>query len=212
MSQQTDHMAVTNVNGRMVYVSGSKIDTDQIIPARFMVCTTFVGLGAHVFEDVRSRANGEHPFDQERHQGCSILVVDNDFGCGSSREHAVYALWEWGIRAIVGLSFASIFRGNCLANGIPCVTLPEDSHREVVAQQQARGPLEATVDLSSCRLILDASSGMQYGLDMDEADRTQLMEGRWDPPQELLGAGELIEQTQGALPPHSLNPGKQAAG
>jgi len=108
------------ITGRGIPVSGNDIDTDRIIPARFLKAVTFEGMGEHAFEDARKQ-NPEHPFNSPAYQGASVLVVGQNFGCGSSREHAPQALMRWGIRAIVGGSFGEIFFGNCVMLGIPCL-------------------------------------------------------------------------------------------
>ena len=130
---------ISEIKGRCILLKGDDIDTDRIIPARFLKCVNFDNLGKQVFADDRKEKQGLHPFDKEINQGASILIVNRNFGCGSSREHAPQALMRWGIRALIGISFAEIFYGNCLTLGIPCVkVLEKDTDEYFIAQHGDR--------------------------------------------------------------------------
>ena len=184
------------ITGRGLPLPGNDIDTDRIIPARFLKGVTFDGLGEHVFEDARKQ-NPEHPFNSPAYQGASVLVVGANFGCGSSREHAPQALVRWGIRAIVGGSFAEIFFGNCVMLGIPClVAAPEDLGW--LQKAVARAPRElVTVDVEKQEVrfgdrVIKAT--------MPDGPRHQLVGGTWDSTGVLLEAGTAIEATAGKLP------------
>ena len=122
---------ITQIDGQCISLIGNDIDTDRIIPARFLKCVNFDSLGESVFEDDRETLKGTHPFDLEENKNASILIVNSNFGCGSSREHAPQALMRWGIKAIIGESFADIFYSNCIAIGIPCFTLPKKVIEEI---------------------------------------------------------------------------------
>jgi len=170
------------VSGRGIPLPGNDIDTDRIIPARFLKAVTFEGLGEHAFEDAKKQ-NPEHPFNQEAYRGASVLVVGQNFGCGSSREHAPQALMRWGIRAIVGGSFGEIFFGNCVMLGIPClVASPADI--EWLQKAIARAPQPP--------VIVD--------VEKQDGPRNQLVGGTWDSTAVLLEAGAAIEATARRLP------------
>jgi 3-isopropylmalate/(R)-2-methylmalate dehydratase small subunit len=190
------------IRGRAVAVPGNDIDTDRIIPARFLRCVTFDGLGEHAFEDDRKQlaaASELHPFDEPSRQQAELLVVGRNFGCGSSREHAPQALMRWGkgIRALVGESFAEIFFGNCVANGIPCVTASPEELQRLIAAVQADPALEVCVDLGRLQVRF---GDRQIAVQIAAGPREQLRSGRWDTTGELLEAVDRIEQTAVALP------------
>ena len=188
---------VSQVVGRALVVSGEDIDTDRIIPARFLKCVSFDALGDQVFADDRREREGEHPFDQARFQGASVLVVNGTFGCGSSREHAPQALMRWGIRAVVGVSFAEIFYGNCLALGLTCATATS-SDVEAIQQRVMQAPDRSwSLDLEAERLTSDEH---QWDISVDAGPRQMLLSGRWDATSQLLAHGPEVQQLMEALP------------
>jgi 3-isopropylmalate/(R)-2-methylmalate dehydratase small subunit len=188
---------VKQVVGHGIPVLGADIDTDRIIPARFLRCVTFEGLGEHAFADDRTQEKGQHPFDLPQYQGANILVVNANFGCGSSREHAPQALSKWGIQSIIGESFAEIFFGNCVAIGVPCVT----ADPEIVKQLQGiltRNPQAAmSLDLESMQVHCDDFSA---AVAINEGARQKFITGTWDDCGQLASQVDRIQATASKLP------------
>jgi 3-isopropylmalate/(R)-2-methylmalate dehydratase small subunit len=189
--------SIERVAGRGCVLRGDDVDTDRIIPARFLRCTSFDGLGEHVFADDRAQAKGDHPFDDERFAGASILVVGQNFGSGSSREHAPQALMRHGFEAFVGGSFAEIFFGNCTALGLPCVTLAPGDLRALVDAVELDAAQELVVDLAA-KTVTSRAGTASCGI--PDGARQQLLTGTWDATSVLLEAGERIEATAARLP------------
>jgi 3-isopropylmalate/(R)-2-methylmalate dehydratase small subunit len=197
---ETSVPSVEQVAGTGVPVRGNDIDTDQIIPARFMKVVTFDGLGEFSFFDQRFTDDDEpkhHPFNDDRFQDASVMVVNANFGCGSSREHAPQALVRWGIDAIVGESFAEIFAGNCLALGVPTVTAEADRISTLQDWVEANPDGEIVVDA--------AAETVTYGdttvdADVDDAQRQALVEGIWDTTALMKANEKAIRATAESLP------------
>ena len=188
---------IRRVEGRALVVAGEDIDTDRIIPARFLKCVSFDALGEQAFADDRKELKGAHPFDQPQFQGASILVVNGNFGCGSSREHAPQALMRWGIRAVVGVSFAEIFFGNCLALGIPCTTAAPDQVLSIQAAIQADPSRAWTLDLEVMKL---SEEGKSWTVSLADGPGEMLRSGRWDATSQLLANGPHVDALLGRMP------------
>ena len=188
---------VKAVSGKAIAVIGDDIDTDRIIPARFLRCVTFDGLGEHAFADDRAQSNGEHPFDKPEYQNANILVVNNNFGCGSSREHAPQALSKWGIEAIVGQSFAEIFFGNCVAIGVPCLIADPEDIKQLQSSIQANPETQITVNLDQMEV---KSDNLSIPVTMNEGSRQMFLNGTWDNCGQLVANTESIKATATKLP------------
>ena len=196
----TELRKIARVKGRAVAVHGDDIDTDRIIPARFLKAITFEGLEDHLFEDDRREATGRgqvHPFEEPSHRGARVLLVGGNFGCGSSREHAPQAIARWGIQALVGESFAEIFFGNSVMIGLPCVTVDRAALERLMALADENPALEWVVDLGSGRLTAGDQSAP---VTMPEAARSALQSGNWDATALLLDRYEDVERTAARLP------------
>ena len=187
---------ISQISGKCISLIGNDIDTDRIIPARFLKCVNFDALGKSVFEDDRKTLKGKHPLDLEENKNASILVVNSNFGCGSSREHAPQALMRWGIKAIIGESFAEIFYSNCVAIGIPCFTLPKKSIQDIQKYTENKS-LFLEIDLKNC---LAKSKDLNFILEIKESSRKMFLSGEWDATATLLENETLVESKSKELP------------
>jgi len=191
---------ITIVEGRAIPVVGNDIDTDRIVPARYLKEITFERLGEYPFLDERFDEHGEatdHPFNRAEHRGATILVVNENFGCGSSREHAPQALLRWGIRAIVAESFAEIFADNCTMLGIPVVTASQGDIGLLQTLAAEQPNTELAVDLEA--MVIRAGS-LRVPLGMAESRRRALREGTWDITALLLANAESVAAAAARLP------------
>ena len=188
---------ITAVSGRGIPLVGNDIDTDRIIPARFLRCVTFEGLGKQVFVDDRTQASGQHPFDLPQYQGAKILVVNLNFGCGSSREHAPQAIARWGIKALIGESFAEIFLGNCVAMGMPCVTAKSEVVSCLQSLLMETPQVEMQLDLESRQV--DCGNFIAP-VSMDEGVQQMFLSGVWDACGQLVAHADAIQATAAKLP------------
>jgi len=190
---------IKEIEGRAISLRGNDIDTDRIIPARFLRCVTFEDLGEQVFQDERYRDDGtlkEHPFNDPQFSNASILVVNGNFGCGSSREHAPQALMRFGIKAIIGESFAEIFAGNCTVLGIPVFSANEGIIQDLQQRIEAKPESDIRLNLESKTVVID---GKTIPLEMNSSVRTALLEGTWNTLEELLQNESEIEETYARL-------------
>jgi len=190
---------INQVTGSAIHVPGDDIDTDRIIPARFMKCVTFDGLGEYLFYDVRFDDNGSkkpHSLNEERFSGASIMLSGKNFGCGSSREHAPQSLYRAGYRAVIAGNFAEIFFGNSINLGMPCVSMDAPS-RAILADWIENNPaINITVDVN----LLEVRAGeLTLPCDMRGGARDSLLNGAWDPLDELLSANQEVEEVANNL-------------
>jgi len=186
---------IATIEGRGLPLAGHDIDTDRIIPARYLRAVTFDGLEQHVFEDDRKAA--AHPFDDPRFQGASVLVVNSNFGCGSSREHAPQALYRWGIRVVIGESFAGIFFGNSVMIGLPCVTAAPADVEKLMALVERDPQTAIRVDLESGTCV---AGSLRCGVSIPAASRDAFLSGAWDTTGLLLDRYDEVNATASRLP------------
>ena len=192
----TDNRHIDRIDGTAIPVRGTNIDTDRIIPARFLKAITFEGLGPHAFEDDR-RSMPDHPFSNPAFRGATILLVNENFGSGSSREHAPQALKRWGIGACVGESFSEIFQGNALSIGLPCATASADEIDALMttAEQEPSTPM-----VFSVRGLTIDTRDRTVRLSMPPAVRASLLAGQWDAMALLLDRFDDVRTVARTLP------------
>jgi 3-isopropylmalate/(R)-2-methylmalate dehydratase small subunit len=188
---------ITQVSGRAVQVAGNDIDTDRIIPARFMKCVTFDGLGEFLFYDVRKNADGTdkpHPLNESRFKGATILLSGSNFGCGSSREHAPQAIQKYGFKAVIAENFAEIFFGNSTGLGIPCVTASREDIAKIATAVDKDPQTDVVIDLVKLEVRF---GGQSVKIAQRESARDALVNGRWDPIGELIEGLPAVKETAG---------------
>jgi 3-isopropylmalate/(R)-2-methylmalate dehydratase small subunit len=191
---------IDQIEGCAIVLRGDDTDTDRIMPARFLKAITFSGLEAHLFEDdrVAARANGpRHPFDAPGAAGARVLITGANFGCGSSREHAPQALYRWGLRAILGESFAEIFLSNSLAIGLPCLQLAAADLDE--ARRACERDCGTIVRLCLSESWADWGAGRREAT-MSAAARDSFLSGQWDATGLLVADAEDVTRVANALP------------
>jgi 3-isopropylmalate/(R)-2-methylmalate dehydratase small subunit len=187
--------SISKINSKGVYVKGNDIDTDRIIPARFLKCVTFDELGPALFYDVRFDANGQslnHPLDAPEHAGAEILISDANFGCGSSREHAPQAIQKFGLKAVIAESFAEIFHGNCTTLGIPCVVMATQERMKLAELIAADPNAELIIDIEALKVIC---ANNIFTITMKTSAREALLSANYDPLDTLMRTLDKVDQT-----------------
>ena len=189
--------AIKRVDGRGVVLRGADIDTDRIIPARYLKAVTFEGLERHLFVDDRAALHGAHPFDVHAASGARVLLANTNFGCGSSREHAPQALFRWGLRVVVAESFGEIFAGNSMAIGLVCVTATKDAIAALMDRVDGNAATTIMVDLEACAVRVGSDT---WPIDLPASSRHAWLSGEWDGTGLLLANYADVERVNGRLP------------
>ena len=198
---------IERVAGRALPLRGHDIDTDRIIPARYLRSVSFEGLEQHVFADDRS--DPAHPFNQTQYAGAHVLLVNRNFGCGSSREHAPQALQRWGIQAIVGEGYSEIFLGNSVSLGLPCLTVSHEDVEALMQRVEADPATVISVDVQNVTVTAGGPPGLEPRLHTEEllikatlppAAHEALTTGLWDATGMLLADADQVRALAGKLP------------
>jgi 3-isopropylmalate/(R)-2-methylmalate dehydratase small subunit len=189
--------AIVSVSGHAIPLRGNDIDTDRIMPARYLKVVSFEGLEKHVFEDDRKTNRGPHPFSDMRYQDASVLVVNSNFGCGSSREHAPQGLARAGIKAMIGESFSEIFLGNCSVLGVPCFTA---DHETIDKLQSLIEQSPDTIVAANVETGVVTAGPLTFQASMPTAVRDAFVQGKWDPTMMLLDKFDEVREVAKHLP------------
>ena len=195
-----DSRFVDKISGRAIPLRGHDIDTDRIIPARFLKCVSFEGLETHAFEDDRKQLEERgqvHAFSNPRYAGARILIVNGNFGCGSSREHAPQALQRWGIRAVIGESFSEIFFGNSVALGMPCLTVTAQDAEALLSAVESNPQAEMMVSVADQSVEVN---GKKYQASIPAGAREAFTGGTWDATGLLLDDFDQVQAVASRLP------------
>ncbi len=191
---------INKITGKGIFVSGNDVDTDRIIPARYLKCVTFDGLGEFLFQDVRFSEDGKktnHVLNDDNYKDANIMIVESNFGCGSSREHAPQSIKRAGFDAIIGESFAEIFYGNSLTLGMPCLEASKEQIQEIAAALEADPNTRIDIDIDNETVTINAKT---YELSLKASAKDALTTGMWDAIAELLANAEAVDKTASALP------------
>jgi 3-isopropylmalate/(R)-2-methylmalate dehydratase small subunit len=191
---------ISQITGRGVYVTGDDVDTDRVIPARYMKCVTFDGLGEYAFYDERFDPNGQpkpHPINDPKYAGATILLAGRNFGCGSSREHAPQALYRHGFRAILAESFAEIFFGNSITLGMPCLVMDGRDIRALAALIEEAPQTELNIDIPNGQVSL---ADVSFPAKLPDHAKEALVDGKWDAIADLLEGLDAVNSTAAGLP------------
>lgn len=191
---------ISQIAGRGVYVPGDDVDTDRVIPARYMKCVTFDGLGEYAFYDERFDANGQpkpHPINDPKYVGATILLAGRNFGCGSSREHAPQALYRHGFRAILAESFAEIFFGNSITLGMPCLVMDGRDIRALATLIDEAPQTELNIDIPSGQVSI---ADVSFPAKLPDHAKEALVDGKWDAIADLLEGLDAVQSTAARLP------------
>jgi len=190
---------ITKMSGRGIYVQGNDIDTDRIIPARYLKCVTFDELGPALFYDERFHDSGEskgHVLDMQQFKGAEFIISDANFGCGSSREHAPQAIQKFGFKAVIAESFAEIFHGNCTTLGIPCLIMAKDARSALADLVQDNPQEEMFFDIETMQIIM---LNQTFDFTMKESVREAFLSASYDPLDELMQNAEAVAQVAARL-------------
>jgi 3-isopropylmalate/(R)-2-methylmalate dehydratase small subunit len=189
-------LAISHLSGRGLPLRGHDIDTDRIMPARFLVAVSFDGLERHLFEDDR-RGDAGHAFNDSRYSLASILVVNTNFGCGSSREHAPQGLVRAGYRAIIGESFSEIFQGNSAMLGMPCFVASHDDIDRLQTRLEQTPDVVIAADVAAGTIV---AGELRFPATLPPALRDGFLSGQWNPTAMLLDRFDEVRAVAARLP------------